>query len=151
MNMKTDWHASIQSYLAGQSSAEEAAELQNALKADAELRALFLDYANLDAALGTLAEAARPPAAVLAASPQRTARWFTWRTLSAAAACAALLAGALFFSRPASRSQPDFTAAFASTEDAIARLPAPQTAPLPEWISPTAGILAPQGLPLLRF
>lgn len=142
--MNKDWHDPIQRHLAGLSSAEETTELQNALKADARLRALFLDYANLDAALGALADAAESPRA-------RHARWLAWRPLAAAAACATLLAGARFYLRPASRSQPDIAAAFASAEEAIAHLPGPRPAPLPEWMSPTAGMLRPAELPRWKF
>ena len=56
--MKNHWHEQIQRYVNGQASAEEAAALQAALNEDAELRALYLDYMNLDVALGAAAEAA---------------------------------------------------------------------------------------------
>lgn len=149
--MKKDWHDPIQRHLAGLSSAEETAELQNALKADAKLRSLFLDYANLDAALGALADAAEFTPADLKITPAPHARWLAWRPLAAAAACAALFAGSRFYLRPASRSQPDIAEAFASAEEAIAHLPAPQSTPLPEWMSPTAGMLRPAELPHWKF
>ena len=53
--MNNDWHAQIQCYMNGQAGAEEVAALQAALQADAGLRALYLDYMNLDAALGAAA------------------------------------------------------------------------------------------------
>ena len=43
-----DWDDVIQRHLAGTISAEEAEILEEALKADAALRSLYLDYANLD-------------------------------------------------------------------------------------------------------
>ena len=55
--MKSHWHATIQQYVDGQSSAEEAAALFNSLNEDAALRALYLDYMNLDMALGAVADA----------------------------------------------------------------------------------------------
>ena len=56
--MNTDWHDIIQRYIAGTLADEESAALQDALKADAELRALYLDYMNLDVALEAAAGAA---------------------------------------------------------------------------------------------
>jgi anti-sigma factor RsiW len=56
--MKNHWHEDIQQYLNGQANAEEASALQAALGEDAELRALYLDYINLDVALAAAAEAA---------------------------------------------------------------------------------------------
>ena len=147
--MKTDWHELIQRHLTGLTTVEEMNQLQAALKTDAKLRALFLDYMNLDVALGALAGAADH---VRALQEQRTARWLTWRPLAAAAACLALLlSGALLLSRKPLSTRPDLAAAFASTEQAIAHLPAPPLAPLPEWISPTAGMLDPAGLRPLKF
>lgn len=128
--MKTDWHDLIQRHLAGLTTAEEVEPLQAALKTDAELRALFLDYANLDMSLGALAEAAP--------EPHRPVRWHAWRPLAAAAACVGLL---LIFSHKPTSPRPDFAAVFASTESAIAHLPAPSLDPLPEWMSPTASML----------
>ena len=56
-HMKRYWHEQIQRYVAGESTQEETIALQQALKDDAELRALYLDYLNLDVALGAAAEA----------------------------------------------------------------------------------------------
>lgn len=148
--MNTDWHELIQRYLADLTTAEETDTLQAALKTDANLRALFLDYMNLDVALGALAEAAERTAVDPLPTPQP--RWTTWRPLATAAACAALLlCGALLFSRKSSTARPDLAAAFASTEDAIAHLPEPPLAPLPEWVSPTAAMLDPAGLRPFTF
>lgn len=147
--MKTDWHELIQRYLAGLGTAEETDRLQAALKSDAAMRALFLDYMNLDVALSALAgiDADRG----LIPQVQRHARWLSWRPLAAAAACAALLIGTFLFSRKPSGPKPDLAAAFASAESAIARLPAPPLAPLPEWMSPTAAMLDPADLRPLNF
>ena len=138
--MKKDWHELIQRHFAGLTKTEESETLQNALKADAELRALYLDYANLDLALSSLAEAAEN-----VPQPRRSVRWLDWRPLTAAAACVALLmVGAWHYSHKPASPQPDLAAVFASTENAIARMPAPSLDPLPEWMSPTAAMLDPQ-------
>ncbi len=136
--MNTDRHELIQRHLAGLTTAEETDTLQAALKSDPKLRALYLDYMNLDVALGALAGAA---------DRVKAHRWTTWRPLVAAAACAVLL---LYFRKP-SFAPPDLTAAFASTENAIAHLPAPSLEPLPEWMSPTAAMLNPVGIRPLNF
>ncbi|WP_395747710.1 hypothetical protein [Prosthecobacter sp.] len=129
--MRTDMHELIQRHLAGHTTAEESEALQAALKADATLRALLLDYANLDVALGGLAESER-------AEPPRIVRWQVWRPLAAAAAC---VFGLLIFSRRPARPQPELTEVFATTESAIAHMPEPSLDPLPEWMSPTASML----------
>ena len=54
--MKSHWHEQIQRYVNGLASPAEAAALQAALNQDAELRALYLDYMNLDVALSAAAE-----------------------------------------------------------------------------------------------
>ena len=94
--------------LNGQASAEEAAALQAALNEDAELRALYLDYMNLDVALGAAAEAATITEngmggiATFPRSPAQSSPHY-WRWLAAAAAaCAALV----MFGDAAQTSQP---------------------------------------------
>lgn len=59
MNDDNDWHDLIQRHLTGMASPEEAATLENALEANADLRSLYLDFANIDMALGASAEAAK--------------------------------------------------------------------------------------------
>jgi len=88
--MNHDWHDLIQRYIAGTLSDDEALALQNALKSDADLRALYLDYMNLDVALGSHAES-RAAVNEILASPiagetKRPTRWLSWRPLAAAAA-----------------------------------------------------------------
>ncbi|WP_395736137.1 hypothetical protein [Prosthecobacter sp.] len=139
--MKTDMHELIQRHLAGHTTAEESEALQTALKADAKLRALLLDYANLDVALGGLAETER-------AEPKGTVRWQVWRPLAAAAACVFAL---LIFSRKPVHPQHDLAAVFATTEKTIAHMPAPSLDPLPEWMSPTASMLPPSDFSLFTF
>jgi len=51
------WHLQIQRCMAGDATPEEIAALQQALMDDAELRVLYLDYLNLDMALGMTTEA----------------------------------------------------------------------------------------------
>ena len=55
--MKPDWQDHIQRYADGRASAEEVAVLQEAMRQNAELRAQFLDYANLDESLAAAAAA----------------------------------------------------------------------------------------------
>jgi hypothetical protein len=94
--MSGDWHESIQRCLVGSATEEETAELQQELKKDAGLRALYLDYINLDLALEAKAEAmeeTHTPKVVsissLDARPTRNRS--RWRPLAAAAAIAALI------------------------------------------------------------
>ncbi|MEQ2006911.1 MAG: LamG-like jellyroll fold domain-containing protein [Limisphaerales bacterium] len=106
--MKTNWHECIQRYVNGLATPDDAAALQEALKEDAELRALYLDYMNLDVALGAAAEAAamtgnlpaRAQASQTAAWKSNWLRWLSWRPLTAAAAIV-LAVGLLWqFTRP---------------------------------------------------
>jgi hypothetical protein len=88
--MNHDWHDLIQRYIADTLSDDEALALQNALKSDADLRALYLDYMSLDVALGSHAES-RAAVNEILASPMagetsRSARWLSWRPITAAAA-----------------------------------------------------------------
>lgn len=90
----------IQRYADGLATADETARLQAALRADAGLRAVFLDYVHLDSALEALA-AARPPAEESAPEvfPVRPVRR-TWFAVAAVAAAVALAALAFFAWRP---------------------------------------------------
>jgi anti-sigma factor RsiW len=145
--MNNPWHEQIQRYVNGQASAEEAAALQAALREDAPLRALYLDYMNLDEALAAAAEAATiaadgiggvtaPPRSAARSSP-RYGRW-----LAAAAACAALVAiGILPGRRHSSPPRPDVAAVCSSTQEAVSRLSVEQPSVFPAWASPTASML----------
>ena len=88
--MNTEWHDMIQRYIAGTITDEEALNLQDALKRDAELADLYLSYVNLDVALEAKAEAVEmaPAEDRVIVPPQQ--RWTGWmrqmRPLSAAAA-----------------------------------------------------------------
>lgn len=145
--MNAHWHDQIQRCLAGDATPEETAALQQALKDDAELRALYLDYLNLDVALGAAAEAAAlsgNEADRMAVFPQPPARLFPhyWRWLGAAAACAALVVLAILPKRrDDSRPLPDVAAAISTAQNAIARLSVEPPATLPAWMSPTASLL----------
>ncbi len=154
--MNDHWHEQIQRHLSGQSSDAEFAALQQELNEDAELRALYLDYVNLDEALGTAAgksihaenkpgQAARSPLLSARRSPQ------TWWWLAAAAACVALVAFlVLSKNRDNSQMHPDIAATIASTKNSIARLSIPQAASNLSWTSPTSSLLAPSHLPIGR-
>lgn len=88
--MNLDWHDLIQRYTAGTLTDDESLALQNALKSDKDLRALYLDYMNLDVALGSHAESRMAVNEILtspmAGEVSRSTRWLAWRPLTAAAA-----------------------------------------------------------------
>jgi len=148
--MKLTWHEQIQRYVAGESTQEETIALQQALKDDAELRALYLDYLNLDVALGAAAEAATMTGnenARMAIIPGPSAWWIlhSWRWIAAAGACAALVVLTIFprqhdtsWARP---EPPDLGATLSSTQNAIARLSLEPVSSFPGWMSPTASML----------
>ena len=142
--MKNHWHEQIQRYVNGQSSAEEAASLQAALNEDAELRALYLDYMNLDVALGAAAEMAtitENGTGRMATFPQPPAPHY-WRWLAATAACAALAVLAVLPShRKTPRAQPDIAAVISSTQIHISRISVEPPSLFPAWASPTASLL----------
>ena len=143
--MKEHWQEQILRHANGQSSAEESAALEAALHDDAELRAWYLDYMNLDVALGAAAEAAAGAEngfGGAATSPQH------WRWLATAAACAALfLVAALLAHRPPPPERPDVAAACASVQSAIERLSIEVPSSFPAWASPTAGMLEQPRIP----
>jgi anti-sigma factor RsiW len=151
--MKSNWHETIQRYLDGQASAEEAAALHGSLNADAELRALYLDYMNLDAALGAAAAAevlARNEFERTVSFPRPAARLLAhhWRWLAATAGGAALVLLATLSRHPnPSQARPDVAAIIASTRGAIARLSLDPASSFPSWMSPTTSLLAPPSLP----
>ncbi len=148
--MTSHWHEQIQRYVNGQANAAEAVDLQAALNGDAKLRALYLDYVNLDVALAAVADAeaiAEDEIARIAASARGTA-WSSprsGRVLVAMAACAALFIGALLIRhRPsAQQSNSDVAAACAATQEVITRLAVEPPALFPAWASPTASMLDP--------
>jgi anti-sigma factor RsiW len=151
--LKSHWHEQIQRYINGLASPAEAAALQAALSGDAELRALYLDYMNLDAALSATAETmtftengrngiATFPGPHLGSSPLH------WRWLAAAATCAALIILVLLpRHRISSRARLD-VAAISSTQSAIERLSVQPPPLIPDWASPTASMLTPS--PILK-
>jgi anti-sigma factor RsiW len=152
--MKNHWHEQIQRYLNGQASAEEAASLQAALNGDAELRALYLDYMNLDVALSAAADAVaitENGMDGIAPVPRSRAQWSRhyWPWLAAtAAACAALVViGVLPRHRNPSPMHPDVTAVCSSTHEALARFSVEPPSVFPAWASPTASMLDQPQLP----
>jgi len=146
--MKSPWHEQIQRFIDGQLSAEESAALVQALTADPELRLLYLDYVNLDAALKAVAGA--PQSTVRRAgaeaedpSPARP-RWVSsprhwW--FPAAAGLALILLGirAEYHARPPH--QPSIGAVTTAAQQSIARLSVPIPTPIPSWMSPTDPLL----------
>ena len=98
--MNHDWHDLIQRYIAGTLADDDALALQNALKSDKDLRALYLDYINLDVALEAHAgsrEAVNEMLASPRTEPSRPLRWLSWRPLTAAAVVALLGIAWLWF------------------------------------------------------
>lgn len=100
--MNAKWHDIIQRWLTGTATAAEAAELQEALKTDGELRKLYLKYANLDAALESAANDASMRRASVAKFPETAkgrkaeTRRSWWIPAAAAAAIAAITSWFLF-------------------------------------------------------
>jgi hypothetical protein len=151
--MKRYWHEQIQRYMAGESAGEETAELQQALKGDAELRALYLDYANLDVALGAMAEAAEMTGNGIdrilefPGSSDRPSPHY-WRWLAATAACAALLILALVPGhRHSSGLAPNAAAEISSIQNTIAQISIAPDSSIPAWMSPTDSMLDPAKTP----
>lgn len=99
--MNAKWHDIIQRWMAGKAAEAESAELQEALKTDGELRALYLEYANLDAALETAANDASMRRASVgefpksAGEPQAKTRRTWWIPAAAATAVAVVLSWVL--------------------------------------------------------
>ena len=91
---RLDW---IQRYADGLAAEEEAASLERALRDDAELRAAFLEYVNLDSALEALAAANE---AEVAEKLVRFPRPMPWRWAAAAAVLLSLIGGWLIFKSP---------------------------------------------------
>ncbi len=151
--MKKHWHEQIQRHLNGQSSVGEAAALQAALSEDAELRALYLDYMNLDVALGAAGEAAtinENGTGRMATFPRPTAQSLPhyWPWIAATAACAASVVFAMLPKhRNASPARPDIAAIVSSTQGAIARFSLEPPSLFPAWASPTASLLEPPRIP----
>ena len=154
--MKNHWHEQIQRYVNGQATAEDVAALQAALNEDAQLRALYLDYINLDVALDAAAEAAtitQSETARMATLPRSPARpsSHNWRWIVAAVAtatCVVLLTIAMLAShRNPSLTPPDVAAACSQTQESIARISVELPSVLPAWASPTASMLEQPPIP----
>ncbi|HEY2572481.1 MAG TPA: hypothetical protein VGH65_00385 [Verrucomicrobiaceae bacterium] len=144
--MRHHWHEQVLRYMNGQSSAEEAATLQEALIEGVELRALYLDYMNLDVALAAAAEMAEIAENGLGRTktfPRRLARSPQhWRRLVATAACAALVVLAMLAKhRGTSRARTHIDAIISSTQSHIARLSVEPPSLFPPWASPTDSLL----------
>lgn len=88
--MNPDSHDLIQRHMAGLLTDDEAAVLQTRLKADTDLRRLYLHYMNLDVALEAQAGSRDRVIDLLRAAPltesKPAGRWLSWRPLTAAAA-----------------------------------------------------------------
>jgi hypothetical protein len=95
--MNPDSHDLIQRHMAGLLTEDEAGVLQTRLKADTDLRRLYLHYMNLDVALEAQAGSRDRVIDLLRAAPltenKPAGRWLSWRPLAAAAAAVLLAAG----------------------------------------------------------
>lgn len=116
--MNTDWHDLIQRYIAGLTTEEETALLQDSLKRDDAVARLYLRYMNLDVALEAHAGSQVAVTEMLLSraqiEPQRSPRWLSWRPLTAAAAGLAigLFSASMVFG-------------FATFQAAVKRIPLP--------------------------
>jgi len=151
--MKSHWHEIIQKYFDGQASPAEAAALFNGLNEDAELRDLYLDYMNLDMALGALVDAvaveesgSNRMTSVHEARARAPLRLWRWAAAAAAMAAVILFAMLPRAPKPLHIGQ-DAAAAITSSQNAIARLAFDTTSALPAWMSPTASLLEPPTIP----
>jgi hypothetical protein len=85
--MNPDWHDLIQRHMAGLTTEDEAASLQELLKQDDNAARLYLRYANLDLALESKASSMDATRELLPRPiKSRPSRWPSWRPLTAAAA-----------------------------------------------------------------
>ncbi|MFN0079293.1 MAG: hypothetical protein ACKVY0_22740 [Prosthecobacter sp.] len=88
--MNPDSHDLLQRHMAGLLTDDEAAVLQTRLKADTDLRRLYLHYMNLDVALEAQAGSRDRVIDLLRSAPlmesKPASRWHFWRPLTAAAA-----------------------------------------------------------------
>jgi anti-sigma factor RsiW len=151
--MNTDWHDLIQRYIAGLTTDEESAFLQEALKRDDALARLYLRYMNLDVALEARASLEDAAHGVVTTHPMPAAntqwpRWVSWGPLAAVAACVALLLSSWLMSHfRSSRVERNVAATIASAQQAIAQISVETPSPLPAWMSPTASMLDQPRLP----
>ena len=92
----------IERYVNNRATADDLVQLERALRADPELRAIFLEYANVDSALEACCAAAPvrlPDRRIVPLRAWWSAGLSFWRPLAAAAAIA-LVAGGVFWLRP---------------------------------------------------
>lgn len=146
--MNPAWHDIIQRHIAGTTTAEEAIGLEAALIADAELRALYLDYMNLDVALEAMAASLANDVCEIARPAPARLRSHHWGWITAAAACVAWMVLVLLpKSRTASPSRPDVAVTISAAQQAIAQLSVDSPSALPAWMSPTVSMLDEPHLP----
>jgi hypothetical protein len=85
--MNSHWHDLIQRHMAGLTTEDEAASLQELLKQDDNAARLYLRYTNLDLGLESKASSMDATRELLTAPIiSRSPRWTSWRPLTAAAA-----------------------------------------------------------------
>lgn len=105
--MNTDWHDLIQRYIAGLTTDEESALLQDSLKRDDAVARLYLRYMNLDVALEAHAGSQAAVTEMLVSPHRSEAKrwtgWLQWRPLAAAAALLILAAAGVWLMFGSSR------------------------------------------------
>jgi hypothetical protein len=111
--MNPDSHDLIQRHMAGLLTEDESTGLQTRLKADTDLRRLYLHYMNLDVALEAQAGAHSAVTEMLVSSTHAESRrrtgWLSWRPLAAVAALVfAALIGTVIFTADANASSVKF-------------------------------------------
>lgn len=144
--MNAKWHDLIQRWLAGTVTDAEAAELQEALKSDRELRALYLEYANQDSALEVAANDASMRRSAVAEFPVSGKalrggwRRHWWVPAAAAAAVAAITSWFLFVAPKSAK--PQNLAVLTREAGAVwAETPPPQGQPMQSrWLKLRSGV-----------
>ncbi|MCX6854712.1 MAG: FecR domain-containing protein [Verrucomicrobia bacterium] len=121
--MNPDSHDLIQRHMAGLLTEDEAAVLQTRLKADTDLRRLYLHYMNLDVALEAQAGSRDRVIDLLRAAPlpenKPAGRWVSWRPLTAAAALLIFSAVAAWMMSDLSRGTARPFAVLAAANEAV--------------------------------
>lgn len=153
--MNPDSHDLIQRHMAGLLTEDEAAVLQTRLKADTDLRRLYLHYMNLDVALEAQAGSRDRVIDLLRAAPMAenkpAGRWLAWRPLAAAAAglvlgmfCTSVVFGYVA-PHPAAKEKQLFPLRHGDFEQSGGALPANPPASFNMWSGDGAEVVAESG------
>lgn len=145
--MNPDSNDLIQRHMAGLLTDDEAAALQTSLKADTDLRRLYLHYMNLDVALEAQAGSRDRVIDLLRAAPlpenKPAVRWHSWRPLTAAAALVLFFGGWVIGS--STRKAPPISEKLEAVDDGVALLTQVVDANWRGTHQPRAGNILPAG------